>query len=64
MILAHFHMGPMDSEFLILPTPEPWPKFVVPKLGNIVIPYFYLLGGQEDENTWSYLYDEDFSGLF
>ncbi len=62
MIVAHFHMGPMDNEFLLLPTPTPWPTFVVPQRGSLLIPYFYLLAAKEEEyNAWAYLYDESFN---
>lgn len=62
MILAKFHWGPLDQEFLILPTEEPWPKFVLPqKVNSIMVQSFYLLCGQLDDQppTWSYLFDGD-----
>lgn len=61
MIIAHFVFGPMDGEFLPLPTSEPWPFYVLPKIeGAISIPLYYCLAGQEDRTIWSYLFDEFF----
>lgn len=58
MILARFIRGPYDGEHLALPTPEPWPRFVIPKFGAITIEHFYLLAGEIEENLWAYLYEE------
>lgn len=59
VILAKFVFGPFDQEVLVLPTPEPWPKFVIPHFGAITIEHFYLLAGQIDNNMWAYLYEAD-----
>lgn len=61
MIIARFVFGPMDGEFLPLPTTEPWPFYVLPQIGELVtVPLYYLLAGQEDRMMWNYLYDELF----
>lgn len=60
MLIAHLLRGPLDNEYLPLPTEEPWPRFVVPEKRTLLVCYFYLLAGQEEETIWSYLYDEDF----
>jgi hypothetical protein len=62
VILAKFIFGPLDQEFLVLPTDEPWPKFVVPaKHNKILIQHFYLLAAQIDDAPviWTYLFDGD-----
>lgn len=59
VILAQFVRGPYDGERLILPTPKPWPRFVIPQFGVILLEHFYLLAGQLDENLWAYLYEGD-----
>jgi hypothetical protein len=67
VILARFYWGPLDQEFLVLPTENPWPKFVIPAKHNaILIQHFYLLGGQLDDQPpiWSYLYDGDIESMF
>jgi hypothetical protein len=56
----------MDGEYLLLPTENPWPKFVVPELGKpFMVSYFYLLSGPgEIQNEFFYLYEEEIeSGL-
>lgn len=64
MILAQFYRGPFDGERLVLPTEQPWPRFVIPKFESpIVIEFFYLLADQVDENMWAYLFDENFSAV-
>ncbi len=60
VIVARFVLGPMDGEFLPLPTTEPWPYYVLPHVGLITIPLYYLLAGQENRTVWNYLYDELF----
>lgn len=64
MILAQFYRGPFDGERLVLPTEEPWPRFVIPERHNLlIVEYFYLLADQMDENLWAYLFDEDFATI-
>ena len=46
----------------MLPTEDPWPKFVLPEKHNaILIQHFYLLGAQLDDAPpiWAYLFDGD-----
>lgn len=62
MLLAEFHRGPFDGERMVLPTEEPWPRFVIPKFGTIIIQYFYLYAG-EDDDLYLYLFDEDFGSV-
>jgi hypothetical protein len=62
MILAHLVRGPWSDERLILPCdPEhPWPRFVIPERGLVVVQYLYLLCGPGDyDHEWHYLYDEE-----
>lgn len=59
VILAQFVRGPYDGQRLILPTPEPWPRFVIPEFGTITLEHFYLLAGQLGEYYWAYLYEAD-----
>lgn len=63
MILAAFYFGPYDGVRMVLPTEVPWPKFVIPEFGTVQLEWFYLLAGQMDENTWSYLFDDSYAGL-
>jgi hypothetical protein len=65
-LIAKFIFGPLDGEFLILPTEEPWTKFVIPaKHNKILIQHFYLLSGQLDDSPpiWGYLYECDLDSL-
>jgi hypothetical protein len=59
VILAEFFRGPYDGETLVLPTKEPWPRFVIPKFGTLTIQYFYLLAGEKDEGYYCYLYEDE-----
>lgn len=63
MIIAAFYRGPFDDKRLLLPTEEPWPRFVIPEFGKIDLEWFYLLAGQLDENMWAYLFDDSFGGI-
>lgn len=61
ILVAVFYRGPFDGKRVILPTDEPWPRFVIPKFGTIQIEYYYLLAGPLEENLYSYLFDDSFS---
>lgn len=63
MIVAAFYRGPFDGKRILLPTEEPWPRFVIPQFGAIDVEFFYLLAGQLDEALWSYLFDDSFAGI-
>jgi hypothetical protein len=57
---------PFDQDILILPTEDPWPKFVIPEKKNlIIVSYMYLLTGQIDDRPpmWAYLYDCELEAL-
>lgn len=62
MRLSYFVRGPIDGHYLPLPTEEPWPKFIVPEVGDLTVIYFYLYAG-EHENLWLYLYEPNTDGL-
>jgi hypothetical protein len=66
-LIAKFVFGPLDGEFLILPTEVPWTKFVLPEKHNkILVQHFYLLGAQLDDHPpiWSYLFDGDIETIW
>lgn len=60
MLIASFFRGPYDGRRIVLPTREPWPRFVIPEFGSIQIEHFYLYSGWHNDYAL-YLYDEDFS---
>ncbi len=57
MILAKFFRGPLDMQFIPLPTEEPWPRFVLPERSRIDIRYFYLYAG-EQSRVFYYLFND------
>lgn len=64
MIIAALFRGPFDGKRVVLPTNEPWPRYVIPKFDEpIDIEYFYLLAGRIDHGMWSYLFDDSFGGI-
>lgn len=63
MIIAAFFRGPFDGKSILLPTEEPWPRFVIPKFGTVDLEFYYLLAGQMTDQKWSYLFDDSFAGI-
>lgn len=64
MIIAAFYQGPYDGKRLVLPTSEPWPRFVIPNFDNALdVEYFYLFAGQLEGAIYSYLFDDSYGGL-
>lgn len=57
MIIARFFGGSWHGERLVLPTREPWPRFVIPERHNLLIlEFIYLLAGPgEYANEFNYL---------
>lgn len=57
MKLARFFRGPYDGKSLVLPSEEPWPRFVFAEFEPITLEVFYLYAG-EFRDFWCYLHDE------